>query len=92
MEDYILLWILEFLLLAASVMQILLERKRGKIMSLGWKFQCFLFPLILLIGLLLFQSGRDYIFPIVMLGLTEEIICRIIKRKKQKQTKSKSAE
>lgn len=83
MNDVILLWILEILLLIASALQLLLAKKRGQSLSLGWKIQSFAFAVILLAALLVFQSGHgDYIFPAVMLGLLEELICWAFKRRK----------
>lgn len=85
MDDIVLLWILEILLLLASVLQILLAKKRGQPLSPGWKIQSFAFAILLLAALVVFQTGNgDYIFPAVLLGLLEELVCWAIKRRRRK--------
>ena len=84
MQDFYLMCVLEVLLLVASVLQILLAEKKKQPRSLGWKVQAFVFPAMLLVGLVLYTRGRDYIFPLVMLGLVEELVCWGIRRKQKK--------
>ena len=76
--------VLEVLLVVASVLQILLAEKKKQPRSLGWKLQAFVFPAMLLVGLVLYTQGKDYIFPLVMLGLVEELVCWGIRRKQKK--------
>ena len=83
MQDFYLMCVLEVLLLVASVLQILLAEKKKQPRSLGWKLQAFVFPAMLLVGLVLYTRGRDYIFPLVMLGLVEELVCWGIRRKQK---------
>ena len=83
MQDFYLMCVLEILLLVASVLQILLAEKKKQPRSLGWKVQAFVFPAMLLVGLVLYTRGRDYIFPLVMLGLVEELVCWGIRRKQK---------
>lgn len=79
-------WLLGVLLLIAAVLQICLEKKRGQPLSLGWSIQAFVFPVIWIIALLVYEFGLgDYLFPAVMLGLVEELICWAVKRKKRKK-------
>lgn len=82
--DVVLLWILVVLAFAVAVMRILLAKKQGKPLSLGWRIQEFLFPVLLLAALVLYQTGTaDIVFPAVMLGLLEEIICMVLRRKQR---------
>lgn len=84
MADRILSWFLAFLLLLAAVLQILLEKKRCQPLSLGWSIQAFVFPVIWIGALVIWQLGwGDYLFPAVLLGFLEELICWGIKRKKK---------
>lgn len=83
MQDFYLMCVLEVLLLAASVLQLLLAEKKQQPRSLGWKLQAFVFPAVLLAGLILYWQGRDYIFQLVMLGLVEELVCWGIRRKQK---------
>ena len=85
MQDFYLLCVLEVLLVAASVLQILLAEKKQQPRSLGWKLQAFVFPAMLLVGLVLYTQGRDYVFQLVMLGLVEELVCWGIRRKQGKK-------
>ena len=85
MADDVLSWILGALLVLAAVLQISLARKKGEPLSLGWSIQAFIFPAIWLgaLGAYYFGLG-DYLFPAVMLGLVEELICWAVKRKLRK--------
>ncbi len=84
--DVILLWVLTALSFIAGVLRILLARKKGQPQPLLWRLQAFLFPALLLLSLLLWQTGSaDIVFPAVMLGLLEEIVCIFLRRKPQKR-------
>ena len=83
--DLILLWVLTALGFTAAVLRILLAKKQGRPNSLLWSIQEFLFPVLLLVGLVLYQTGtKDIVFQLVMLGLVEEILCIFLRRKAQK--------
>ena len=87
--DVILLWILVVLAFLAAVMRILLAKKQGQKLSWVWRIQEFIFPVLLLVGLVLYQSGtKDVVFQLVMLGLAEEIVCIFLRRRSRKQTAS----
>lgn len=86
--DVILLWLLVVLAFAAAIMRILLAHKQGTPQCLGWKIQEFIFPVLLLTAMVLYQTGTaDIIFPAVMLGLVEEIVCSILRRKRREDDK-----
>ena len=89
MQDFYLMCVLEVLLLVASVLQILLAEKKKQPRSLGWKVQAFVFPAMLLVGLVLYTQGKDYIFPLVMLGLVEELVCWGIRQKQKQEPENK---
>ena len=84
--DVVLLWILVVLAFAAAVLRILLAKKQGRPNSLFWSVQEFIFPVLLLVGLVLYQTGtKDVVFQLVMVGLVEEILCVILRRRRQKK-------
>lgn len=84
MADRVLSWVLGFLLLLAAVLQILLEKKRGQPLSLGWSIQAFIFPALWIGALIVWRLGLgDYLFPAVLLGFLEELVFWFIKRKKK---------
>lgn len=85
-NDILLMWLLEAMLIFAAVLQLLLERRKGNPLSLFWVLQAFFFPILLLVALLLFMTGRDYVFQLVTVGLVQEIIFRILRRKNLNKT------
>ena len=44
---------------------------------------------MLLVGLVLYTQGKDYIFPLVMLGLVEELVCWGIRQKQKQEPENK---
>ena len=84
--DVVLLWILVVLAFAAAVLRILLAKKQGRPNNLFWSVQEFIFPVLLLVGLVLYQTGtKDVVFQLVMVGLVEEILRVILRRRRQKK-------
>lgn len=86
MEDYILVWIITLLSFAAASLRVLLAKKQGRPNTLFWTVQGFVFPILMLLGLVLYGTGtKDILFPAVMLGLLEEIVFGIFRRRTQKR-------
>ncbi len=84
-SDLTLLWLLTALALAAAILRILLARKKGQPQRLFWAIQELIFPGLLLLSLVLWQAaGTDLVFPAVMLGLLEEIVCIFLRRRQSK--------
>lgn len=84
--DVVLLWILVVLAFAAAILRIRLADKQGNPQSMGWKIQEFIFPALLLAAMVLYQTGTaDIVFPAVMLGLLEEIVCVILRRRQRQR-------
>lgn len=84
--DLILLWVLMVLSFAVAVLRILLAKKKGRPNGLLWSIQEFVFPVLLLVGLVLYQTGvKDVVFQLVMVGLAEEILCVFLRRRSQKE-------
>lgn len=82
--EVVLLWILVVLAFMAAILRIRLAAKQGSPQSLGWKIQEFIFPVLLLAAMVLYQTGTaDIVFPAVMLGLLEEIVCVILRRRQR---------
>lgn len=87
--DVILLWILAALGLLNALLRIFLAKKQGNPLSLFWTLELFVFPLLLGVALVLYQTGTaDVVFPLVMIGLLEEIICIFLRRKNRKSTEN----
>ncbi len=85
LSDLTLLWLLTALAFAAAILRILLARKRGQPQGLFWALQELIFPALLLLSLILWQAaGIDLVFPAVMLGLLEEIVCIFLRRRQSK--------
>lgn len=83
--DIMLLWLLAALGLVNAFLRIALSKKQGVPLSRFWTCELFLFPLLIAISLVLYQTGTaDVVFPLVMLGLLEEIVCIILRRRKKK--------
>lgn len=87
MDDKLLLWILMVLSFAVAVLRVLLAKKQGQPNSLLWSVQEFVFPVLLLVGLVLYQSGiKDVVFELVMIGLVEEIVCIFLRKRRKPKT------
>lgn len=84
MEDRTLLAVIVILLFVSSVLRVRLADKKGRPLSLGWRVQTFVFPVMLLLALALFMAGTDVVFQLVMLGLLEELVCWAVRRKQRK--------
>lgn len=83
--DVVLLWILAALGLLNALLRIFLAKKQGNPLSLFWTLALFVFPLLLGVALVLYQTGTaDVVFSLVMIGLLEEIICIFLRRKNRK--------
>lgn len=83
--DIILLWLLAALGLGNAFLRIALSKKQGAPLSRFWTCELFIFPLLIMIALVLYQTGTaDVVFPLVMLGLLEEIVCIFLRRRKRK--------
>lgn len=83
-EDILLMWLLEVMLIVAALLQILLDRRKGTPMTPFWMLQAFFFPVLLMVALILFMKGRDHVFALVMVGLAQEILFRILRHRKNK--------
>lgn len=80
--DLILLGLLTALSFAAAALRILLAQKQGSPLPLVWRIQSFVFPAALLLALVLFLFGIEGpVLPLVGLGLLEEIVCGVVRRK-----------
>lgn len=87
--DIILLWLLAALGLLNALLRIFLAKKQGSPLSLLWKCELFIFPALLIAALALYQFGiADVIFPLVMLGLLEEIVCIFLRRRNQRENQA----
>lgn len=87
MDDRILLWLLMGLSFLVAVLRILLAKKQSHPNRLFWSIQEFVFPMLLLIGLVLYQTGtKDIVFQLVALGLAEEILCSFLRRRSRRQS------
>ncbi len=83
--DIILLGLLVVLAFAAAILRLRLASKQGHPLAFVWKIQGFVFPVLLLVVLILYQTKTvDIVFPAVMLGLVEEIVCIWLRRKRQR--------
>lgn len=81
-SDYILLCAIVVLLFVAAVMKIKLGEKKGQPYALGWKIQFFVFPVLLLVVLLLLYFGiGDWVIPGIFIGIIEEFVCHIIRKR-----------
>ena len=82
--DGIILWALAVLAFLAAVLRLRLAKKQGNPLSGFWLVQSFVFPVILLVTAILFQTGAaDIVFPAVLIGVAEELILGTIRRRKQ---------
>ena len=80
--DVVLLWILTALALVNTIMRILLSKRNGTPLSAFWCVELFVFPALLGIALLLYQTGTtNIVFEAVALGLLEEIVCIFLRRR-----------
>ena len=82
--DGIILWVLTALAFLTVVLRVLLAKKQEKPLSVFWLVQSFVFPVILLVTSILFQTGTDIVFPAILIGVIEELILGTIRRRKQK--------
>ena len=83
--DIILLWLLAALGLINAFLRIALSKKQGAPLSRFWTCELFIFPFLIIASLVLYQTGTaDVVFPLVMLGLLEEIICIFLRRRNRK--------
>lgn len=83
--DIILLGLLAALAFAAAILRLRLASKQGRPLTFVWKIQGFVFPILLLVVLILYQTKTvDIVFPAVMLGLVEEVVCIWLRRKSQR--------
>jgi hypothetical protein len=85
MYDQTLLGILLILSLVAVVLRIRLAKKQGRPNSTFWTVQEFVFPVLLLVALVLLETGKDVVFELVMLGLVEELVCVFLRHRAQKK-------
>ena len=83
--DGIILWALTALAFLAVVLRVLLAKKQGTPLSGFWLTQSFVFPVLLLVTSILFQTGTDIVFPAVLIGVIEELVLGAIRRRKQKK-------
>ena len=84
--DSIWLWVLTALAFLAAALRLLLTKKQGAPMSGFRLVQNFVFPAILLVASVLFQTGTaDIVFPAVLIGVEEELICGAVRKRKAKQ-------
>lgn len=82
--EIVLLWLLAALGLVNAFLRIALSKKQGAPLSPFWKCELFIFPLLLIIAMVLYQTkAADVVFPLVMLGLLEEIVCIFLRRRKR---------
>lgn len=82
MNDLVLLYILTGLLFLAAFMKLGLAAKKQEQVTAFWKVQRFVFPSLMLVVLVLFQLEiRDWVVPVIFLGILEEIIFWFIRKK-----------
>ena len=87
--DIILLWLLAALGLVNAFLRIALSKKQGAPLSRFWMCELFIFPLLIITALVLYQTGTaDMVFPLVMLGLLEEIVCIFLRRRNQRKNQA----
>ena len=72
-----------FCLLAAAMVMVLRQLSPAMAGLLAAAFG------VLLVGLVLYTQGKDYIFPLVMLGLVEELVCWGIRQKEKQEPENK---
>lgn len=83
MSDLVLLYILTGLLFLAAILKLWLAKKKNEDLSALWKVQRFIFPVGMLVVLILFQTGvADLVIPGVFLGILEEFVFRLIRKKR----------
>lgn len=83
MSDVGLLGILTAGLLLTAVLRILLAEKKKQPLGLGWKLQTFVFPVLMGLALVLWGLGRDHVFSLVVLGLVQELVCWLVRRRRK---------
>ena len=82
-SDFVLLCIVVVLLFVSAVLKIILAEKKGEPYSLGWKIQVFVFPVMLLLVLILLWAGiKNWVLPGIFLGIIEEFICHLLRKKR----------
>ena len=82
--DKLLLGALLVLGFLEAVMRIRLAKKQNKPLALGWKIQGFVFPAVIALAILLYFLGIDVLFPAVLVGLGQELICGLIRKRREK--------
>ena len=82
--DLILLAALAGMALLSAALRIGLARRQGKPLSAFWTAQSFVFPALLLLSLLLLGTGRDLVLPAVAVGLLQEIVFSVLRRRMEK--------
>jgi len=84
--DGIILWALTALAFLAAALRLLLAKKQGSPLPRFWQIQSFVFPVILLVTAILYQTGAaDIVFPAVLIGVAEELILGAVRRRKLKK-------
>ena len=86
--DLMALWAITALGFVAATLRIYLAIRQGGPMSPGWTVQSFVFPGLLLLGLLMYYAGIDVILPVMVIALAEELICGFLRRRQEKDSKS----
>ena len=81
--DRILLWVLAALSVAVALLRVGLARKQEKPMGALSLAQ----TAVVLVTAILYQTGRDIVFPALIAVLAEELICSAIRRRKNRENK-----
>lgn len=85
MDDLTMLYILTVLLFLAAFMKLILAQKKKEQLTVGWKVQRFIFPVLMLVVLILFQTGiKDWVIQGIFIGIIEELICWGIRKRSAK--------
>lgn len=84
--DYLMLCVIVVLLFVAAVMKIKLAEMKKQPYTTPWKIQIFVFPVLMLVVLILLWTGvRDWVIQCIFLGIIEEFICGVIRKKTAKK-------
>ena len=83
MSDMVLMWGIAVLLPVTAWMRCSLAAKKGMPLTPGAKLQTWLFPAAYLIAVLLLQFGvADILIPVLLLGVLEELLFSMARRRR----------
>lgn len=88
MRDEVLLLVITVLLFAAGAMRVKLAEVKKTPLSAWGKVQAFAFPAALLATVILLKTGiADLVFPVILVGIAEELVFWVLRRRNEKETK-----